>query len=189
MTDPVVDVGPPRTAADLDAVRDLMRAFVAWHHGRHEEDRDLVAAYFDDAAFERELEQLEERYAPPGGGLLVARLDGAPVGCVALRRLDEHTCEMKRMFVRPQAQHRGVGGALGRAVVALAVEAGYTAMVLDTSVRQHEAATLYRRLGFVDVPPYYDLPEPLAAWLVFMRLDLTGSRPAALGQPRAAKTG
>jgi putative acetyltransferase len=172
MTDPAVEIRPPRTAAELDAVRDLMRAFLTWHHERHEDDGHLVAAYFDGAAFERELEQLEATYAPPDGGLLLGRLDGVPVGCVALRRIDERTCEMKRMFVLPVAQHRGVGGALGRAVIALAAEAGYTAMVLDTSVRQREAAELYRGLGFVDVPPYYDLPEPLAAWLVFMRLEL-----------------
>ena len=138
-----------------------------------------MAAYFDDAAFERELADLDVRYAPPGGGLLLGRLNGAPVGCVALHRLDEHTCEMKRMFVRPEAQHHGIGGALARAVVALAVEAGYRTMVLDTSVRQREAAALYRGLGFVDVPPYYDVPEPLANWLVFMRLDLA---------PAAART-
>jgi hypothetical protein len=53
-----VQAGPARTEADLDAVRDLMRAFVAWHRTRHDEDRQLVEAYFDDAAFGRELEDL-----------------------------------------------------------------------------------------------------------------------------------
>jgi hypothetical protein len=55
VTHPGIQVGPPRTAADLDVARDLMRAFLAWHRRRHEDDGHLVAAYFDDAAFEREL--------------------------------------------------------------------------------------------------------------------------------------
>jgi putative acetyltransferase len=177
MTAPTVRVGPPRTEADLEAVRGLMRAFVAWHRSRHEEDRHLVEAYFDDASFDRELEELDLKYAPPEGALLLAELDGEPVGCVALRRFDERTCEMKRMFVRPQAQHRGVGRALARTIIAFAADAGYSTMVLDTSVRQREAAALYRGLGFTDVPPYYDLPEPLANWLVFMRLELTATMP------------
>lgn len=179
MTAPAVQVRPAQTEADLESVRDLMRAFVAWHRSRHQEDRQLVEAYFDDAAFDRELDELDLKYAPPDGALLLAELDGAPVACVALRRFDEHTCEMKRMFVRPEAQHRGVGRALARAIIAVAVDAGYSSMVLDTSVRQREAAALYRGLGFTDVPPYYDLPEPLATWLVFMRLDLTTARVGA----------
>jgi len=172
MTDPAVQVAPPRTTADLDAVRDLMRDFVAWHRTRHVDDRQLVEAYFDDAAFERELEDLARTYAPPAGALLLARMNGDPVGCVALRRLDERTCEMKRMFVRPQAQGRGVGGALARTIIAVAAQAGYATMVLDTSVRQREAAALYRGLGFTCIAPYYDVPEALAGWLIFLRLDL-----------------
>lgn len=175
MTTPAVQVRPPHDEADLEAVRALMRGFVAWHRSRHEQDRHLVEAYFDDAAFDRELAELHLKYAPPEGGLLLARLDGAPVGCVALRRIDKHTCEMKRMFVRPEAQRRGVGRALARAIIALAVDAGYSTMVLDTSVRQREAAALYRGLGFTDVPAYYDVPEPLANWLVFMRLELAAT--------------
>jgi ribosomal protein S18 acetylase RimI-like enzyme len=175
VTVPALQIEPPHDEADLDAVRTLMRGFLAWHRSRHEEDRHLVEAYFDDAAFDRELAELHLKYAPPQGGLLLARLDGAAVGCVALRRIDDRTCEMKRMFVRPEAQHRGIGRALARSIIAVAVDAGYRKMLLDTSVRQREAAALYRGLGFTDVPAYYNLPEPLANWLVFMRLELAAT--------------
>ena len=177
MTVPAVQVLAPRDDADLDAVRAVMRDFVTWHRSRHVADRQLVEAYFDDAAFDREVAQVHLKYAPPDGGLLLALLDGAPVGCVALRRLDEKTCEMKRMFVRPPSQQRGVGLALARTIIAVAVDAGYRTMVLDTSVRQREAIALYRRLGFTDVPAYYDVPEALAKWLVFMSLELRPAGP------------
>jgi putative acetyltransferase len=172
MTDPALRIAIPNTPADLDAVRDLMRAFVGWHRTRHAADRHLVDAYFDDDAFERELAELPVRYAAPDGALLLARLDGAPVGCVALRRLDGGRCELKRMFVRPEARRRGVGRALARGVLDLAAGSGYRAVLLDTSVRQGEALALYRSLGFADVPPYYPVPAPLADWLVFLRLEL-----------------
>jgi hypothetical protein len=45
-------------------------------------------------------------------------------------------------------------------------------MYLDTSIGQREALSLYRSLGFAEVEPYYDTPQPLRDWLVFMRLVL-----------------
>ena len=95
----------PHSAEQLDQVRALMRAFVAWHHERHVQDAHLIDAYFDREAFEQELATLPGDYAPPDGALLLAVDGGEAAGCVALRRLDAASCEMKRMFVYPQ---RGV---------------------------------------------------------------------------------
>jgi GNAT superfamily N-acetyltransferase len=98
--------------------------------------------------------------------------DGRPAGCVALRRIDEEACEMKRMFVYEALRGEGVGRALGQAIIDEARGAGYRTMYLDTSIRQHEAQMLYRRLGFLDIGPYYELPPELRDWLVFMKLPL-----------------
>ncbi len=76
------------------------------------------------------------------------------------------------MYVYPEYHGRGIGRALGEAVVAAARTAGYRVMRLDTSVRQAEAQALYRRMGFREIAPYYDLPEELRNWLVFMELPL-----------------
>ena len=160
------------TAERIDAVRGLMRAFVAWHRARHAADRTLIDEYFDAAAFEDELASLPGVYAPPDGCLLVARRDGEAIGCVALRRLDGEACEMKRMFVRTDAHGLGAGRALAVAVLDEARSLGYTTMRLDTSVGQVEAIGLYRSLGFVDTEAYYELPDRLRRWLVFLQLDL-----------------
>ena len=157
---------------DLDEVRALIRGFLAWHRERHVEDLHLIEAYFDHAAFEAEMAALPGAYAPPRGRLLLALDDDEAAGCVALRPIDDESCEMKRMFVWPRAQGRGTGRALGEGVVAAARQIGYRRMVLDTSVRQVEALTLYRRLGFTEIPPYYEVPPDLAEWLVFMELGL-----------------
>jgi len=97
-----IAVQVPKTPAQLDQVRALMQSFIAWHKERHGQDIDLINAYFDDAAFEEELASLPGKYVPPRGQLLLATLDGAPAGCVALREIDSASCEMKRMFVYTQ---------------------------------------------------------------------------------------
>ncbi len=162
----------PSTTEELDQVRTLMRAFNAWHRERHPQDLDLIDSYFDPVAFEQELASLPGKYRPPSGHLLLALVDGAPAGCVALRKIDVAACEMKRMFVYPAYHGRGVGKALGEAVIDAARRARYRSMRLDTSIRQTEAQGLYRRLGFRTIPPYYELPDELRAWLVFMELEL-----------------
>src|SRR5690349_21446182 len=132
----MVEVHVPTAAADLDHVRDLMRAFIAWHRSRHQQDLELIDSYFDAVAFEEELATLPGKYAPPGGQLFLATVDGAPAGCVALREIDATRCEMKRMFVYPAFHGRGVGRGLAEAVLAAGQSAGYPVMLLDTSVRQ-----------------------------------------------------
>lgn len=160
------------TTAQLDQVRELMRAFIAWHHQRHHEDLQLIDAYFDAAAFDAELAALPGEYGAPRGCLLLAMHDGAAAGCVALREIDVDACEMKRMFVYPQLHGLGVGRALAEEVIARARAVGYRSMRLDTGVRQGEAIALYRRQGFERIEPYYELPEALRNWLVFMELKL-----------------
>jgi putative acetyltransferase len=156
----------------LDAVRDLMRAFMAWHRERHTQDLHLIDAYFDAASLEEELATLPGAYSPPSGGLLLATYDGEPAGCVALRPIDAQYCEMKRMFVYSHLQGRGIGLALAQRIVEYARSSDYPAILLDTSIRQAEAQTLYSRLGFEVIPPYYELPAELRDWLVFMKLTL-----------------
>ncbi len=167
-----VTVERPGSTQELDEVRALMRAFVAWHREEHVEERHLVDAYFDQAGFEAELAGLPGKYAPPDGDLLLARVDGEAAGCVALRALGGGACEMKRMFVYPRYQGYGVGRALGDAVLREARLAGHTVMRLDTSRRQEAAIALYRKLGFSEAEPYYELPQELNDWLVFMELGL-----------------
>jgi GNAT superfamily N-acetyltransferase len=166
-----ISVRIPYTTAQLNDVRTLMRSFVAWHRQRHREDLYLIDAYFG-AAFEEELAALPGKYVPPKGQLLLATSDGVAVGCVALRQIDDAACEMKRMFVYPHVQGRGVGHTLAKAVIDEARWLGYRRILLDTSIRQYEAKSLYQRLGFQVVQPYYELPTELRNWLVFMELKL-----------------
>lgn len=162
-----------RSKEDYQQVAALMRAFIEWHGERHAADRHIVESYFDPVAFAEELDNLPGKFAEPRGRLLVAEEDGKIAGCVALRDLGDGACEMKRMFVYPEFHGRGVGQLLGRALIGEAKAIGYRKMLLDTGPEQREAQALYRKLGFKDIEPYYELSAELRNWLVFMELDLT----------------
>lgn len=160
------------TDKQLDDVRALMRAFVAWHRGRHVDDLKLIDSYFDAVEFERELAGLPGKYAPPKGSLLIAYHDGQPAGCVALRDLGDQVCEMKRMFIPTELRGLGIGRALASRIIADARAAGYRLMRLDTSKRQSEAMRLYEKSGFRRTQPYYPASDELKEWLVFFELEL-----------------
>jgi GNAT superfamily N-acetyltransferase len=119
--------------------------------------------------FDRELAELPGAYAPPDGRLLMARDQGTAVACVGLRRLDDATCEMKRLYVRPSHRGHGLGRVLAEAVISEARLIGYERMRLDTLPSMREAAVLYERLGFRDIEPYTENPVPGAR---FLQLEL-----------------
>lgn len=109
--------------------------------------------------FEHELATLPGDYAPPSGRLFLAlNGDGDSTarigGCVALRKIDDEICEMKRLFVRHEFRGRGAGRALAMAVINAARQIGYRRMRLDTLPQMSEAQKLYRALGFYEIPPY-----------------------------------
>jgi putative acetyltransferase len=168
----VIRVKHPTSTAELDEVRALMRAFVAWHRERHVEDLALIDEYFDRNEFENELASLPGKYAPPDGQLFLACYDDKPAGCVALRRIDGQSCEMKRMFLYPRYHGNGIGRRLGEAIISHARAAGYAVMRLDTSWRQQEAQALYTKLGFQRIDSYYELPPAQKNWLLFFELRL-----------------
>jgi GNAT superfamily N-acetyltransferase len=85
---------------------------------------------------------------------LIARADGEPLGCGALRPLENGTVEIKRMFVRATARRRGISRAILDALEGIARDSGYATLVLETGTRQPEALTLYRSAGYVEREPY-----------------------------------
>ncbi|MBC7803270.1 MAG: GNAT family N-acetyltransferase [Candidatus Parcubacteria bacterium] len=110
--------------------------------------------------FDHELDALPGAYAPPGGALLIARDAQLAAGCVALRRLDPGTGEMKRMFVRDQYRSSGLGRRLAVRIIEEARNRKYSRIVLDTLPKLAPAIALYRDLGFIETAPYLAAPTP-----------------------------
>lgn len=167
-----IEIVQASTDAQLEQVRDLMRALFSWQRQRYHDVVELVDKYYDEGGFEADLAGLPGRFAPPKGRLLLALDDGQPAGCAALHDLSADTCEMKRMFVDVDLQGRGIGRALANALISEARAAGYQRMRLDTGIRQVEAQNLYRSLGFKEIEPSFPLPEELRGGLLFFELAL-----------------
>lgn len=158
---PPFRINPAQTREDIDAVAELFAAYAA------ELPIDL---HYQNFSFE--LANLPGRYAPPEGELLVAWDDcDRPVGCIGMRSLDySNRCEMKRLYIVPEARSLGLGKTLTEAIIAVARSRGYSELVLDTLPTMKAAENLYRRLGFRRVDAYY---RPTPTGNIFMGLDLT----------------
>jgi putative acetyltransferase len=151
------------TVADIDAVRELFAEYERW-----------LGVDLCFQGFAEELSSLPGRYAPPRGRLLLARAaDETVIGGVGMWPLDEDTCEMKRLFVRPFWRGRGLGRRLAETIVEIAVDVGYTRMRLDTIERLTEALMLYRSMGFEEIKPYYHNP---LEFVIYMEHDLLPRR-------------
>jgi GNAT superfamily N-acetyltransferase len=115
--------------------------------------------------FAEELATLPGAYAPPRGGVWIARVDGRDAGCVALRPLREGDAELKRLYVRAAFRGYGLGLRLTRTALDFARAAGYRRVLLDTLPEMTEAQALYRHLGFKPVPEYAPHPVPGTIWM------------------------
>jgi GNAT superfamily N-acetyltransferase len=142
-----------------------------------EQIRDLFIDYSNSLGFDlsfqnfqKELNELPGDYSPPSGRLFLGFHGSDPAGCVALRRISEEICEMKRLFVRPQYRGLGLGRALAMKVIEVACEIGYRRMRLDTVPTMQTAIALYVSLGFKEIEPYRYNPM---AGAKFMELRLT----------------
>jgi len=151
---------PAETAEQIEQARHLFREYQSWL------EIDLCFQNF-----ERELAKLPGDYAQPAGRLLLAYEESQLAGCVALRRIDERICEMKRLFLRTEFRGHGLGRRLIETIIHEAKRIGYERMRLDTlPPKMNDAIDLYRSYGFKEIASYYDNP---VAGAIFMELDLT----------------
>ncbi|HYJ40938.1 MAG TPA: GNAT family N-acetyltransferase [Steroidobacteraceae bacterium] len=159
MNAPDHSIVPVRDESDIALAKELFVEYAA-----------SISIDLEYQGFSAELAGLPGKYSPPTGDLLIARVNGEAVGCVALRALDRATIEMKRLYVRPVARGLGLGKRLGEAAISCAREYGYSELRLDTLATMVSAQALYRSLGFVEIPPYGAAHVP---GTVFFGLSLT----------------
>ena len=155
---------PPITIDEADFPRDLAAVRALFREYAAGVGVDLCFQGFDS-----EVATLPGRYAPPTGQLLIARCGTEPVGCVALRALDDGACEMKRLYLRPNLRGQQLGRRLVERICDYARALRYTRLCLDTLPSMGAARTLYRALGFKPIDPYVINPIAGAEYLA---LDL-----------------
>lgn len=164
MSERKAEIRPAAGAEDMATLRALFLEYQDWLQ---------VDLCFQD--FETELATLPGAYAPPGGALWLAHVDGELAGCIGFRphdgpRAGEAACEMKRLWLRPPYRRFGLGRRLARTCIEAARAVGYRTMCLDTLSFMDAARTLYADLGFHEIPAYYDNPLDDVRYL---ELDLT----------------
>jgi GNAT superfamily N-acetyltransferase len=135
--------------------------------------------------FASELPALPGPYAAPDGRLLIALCNGEPAGTAAFRRLNDASCEAKRLYVRPEYRGRGIGKSLLNELIEQARTCGYRTMYGDTLQSMRDALDMYRRYGFVEGPAYSEKPTPGA---IYLRLDLS-TRRATIGGSESTSAG
>lgn len=114
--------------------------------------------------FEEELLLLEKMYTLPVGGIILCKEENEFIACVGIRRIDDTTAEMKRMWVKTNQHGKGLGSVLLQQALLLAKDCGYKKIQLDTLNTMTPAINLYRKNGFTEIPAYYHNPDKRALY-------------------------
>ena len=163
-----VSITRVETPEQIAAVRELLTEYLAWTSTIEVDAMDAPTFH----GIEAEVATLPGVFGPPSGRLLLA-MDGAkPVGCVAFKRVDDSTCELKRFYVRAEFRGRGIGQELIARLIDEARDAGYARIILDSHISMTSAHRIYQSFGFENVPPPDDFPERLKHVVVFMRASI-----------------
>ncbi len=145
-------------STDIKAVRELFLAH-----------QDELGFDFCFQGFQEELDTLPGKYVAPNGQLLLVTENGVAIACGALRDLGSGACEVKRIYVRPEARRRGLARQVSERLIEFATRRGYRFALLDTMRKLTGAIALYQQLGFDFTEPYND---NAGYDIVYMRKDL-----------------
>ncbi len=119
--------------------------------------RELITEYASSLGVDLSFQDLDHELATLDSfyeHILLALDETSAAGCVALRRIDDAICEMKRLYVRPAFRGHDLGRKLAERIIEAARQRGYQRMRLDTLPTMTAAIPLYRSLGFVEIEPY-----------------------------------
>lgn len=160
------------TTEQLSSVTQIIAEYIAWDRDKTTE----LGINFDAVTWMHQYEQgfsnLPAIYAPPNGCLLLASYAGENAGCIALCKLDEQSCEMKRLYVRPDFRGKDIAKALVQDIIDRARKIGYSIMRLESANFMKDAHQLYYSFGFKDTAPFREIPDAIKPIELFMELEL-----------------
>ena len=143
-----VAYGKLETDEEINSAKELILEYIKWLNF------DLCFQNIDD-----ELENFPEKYKSPDGEFIIAKENDSVIGCVALKKLENKTCEMKRLFVKEEYKGKGIGQKLVEIILKEAKTRNYEKMRLDTLDTMEAALNIYRNNGFYEIEPYYKNPH------------------------------
>ncbi len=133
------------------------------------EGESTFKKYLELQNYDHETENLEEKYGLPYGRLYVAFYNKNVAGCIALRKLDDENCELKRLYVKPEYRGNNIGEFLVKHIIEDAKEIGYKYILLDTLPFLETAITMYKKHGFYEIESYNNSPMNN---LIYLKYDL-----------------
>jgi len=164
----VLHIAQVESPEDIADIREMLVEYTRWSFTLV--DEGIKPPTFHN--IEQELADLPGIYAPPNGCLLLARFEGKPAGCVALKRHTDETSELKRLYVLPEFRGKDFGRVLVEEVLLRARGMNYKRVELDSHYSMTKAHAIYRGAGFRDREAPEDFPKEVAKLAIFMELDL-----------------
>ncbi len=164
-------INQAQSSVDFEHVQELLFEYLSWAIAQTKEvfgeDVDIHTLLANS------MSKLDS-YTPPDGQLLLANIDGVPVGVVFLKKLREDAYEVKRMYVRPGYRGQKIGYKLLEQLITNARHAGYKNILLDSGRFMTDAHALYRSVGFKEIERYpeSEMGAGFEAHMVYMQLEL-----------------
>ena len=140
-------------AEDYDNARELFREYAV-----------AINIDLEFQQFEKELANLQAMYQSPFGGIILLKTDGELSGCIAVRKFNDTIGEIKRMYIKPAFQNKGLAKILMQQALQLAKDCNYTFVRLDTLNTMQAAIHLYKKWGFYKIPAYNYNPMPTVVY-------------------------
>ena len=167
-----VEIRDAKLPNDIDSIKQLWTDYLTWGNDQMQLLYG-VHPHNPTEAVEQDIKMIA-KFLPPNGRLILAFIDekGCGIGC--LKSINDEIGEIKRMYVDPSFRQIGVGRALLQSLLNAAKESGYKKLRLDSPKFMAAAHSLYRSVGFKDIPVYaeVEIPEAFRQYLLFMEIDL-----------------
>ena len=171
-TNTVIEIRDAKLPNDVDCIKKLWTDYLTWGneqmqllHGVHPHNPSV--------AVEQDIKMID-KFLPPNGRLILAFVDDKACGIGCLKSINDDIGEIKRMYVDPSFRKVGAGRAILQSLLTAAKEAGYKKVRLDSPKFMTAAHSLYRSVGFTEIPVYaeVEIPEAFRQYLLFMEIDL-----------------
>ena len=167
----MIEIRPIKTGEWMDAKRVVYRvAFVIFGRSRPLEE---FISYHESIHELKDMDDIQKSYFENGGTFLGMFKDGEMICTGAVRRLDDDTCELKRLWLLNEYHGQGLGFRMLQELLSIAKEMGYKRIRLETDpVAQSRALNFYRQIGFYEIPGYSDRTDEVAMEMVISKAHL-----------------
>lgn len=157
---------------DIEVARALCRDWLNWHWKAYPKDWPVEGNPMDPVKFQDTLRDLPKIHARPGGGIVIAFVDGTPAGCVMYNKAESGVAEFNRMFVHKNGRGHGIGRLMLDHMFEAMRADGYERVMFSSATFLEHARRMYENAGFKDMPIPNGFPDQWRDYVYFMQRAL-----------------